>query len=335
MAEKRKLQQEVEKTLKRVDEGIALFDDVFEKVQSVIGSTSQKEKLENELKRELKKLQRYRDQIKAWQASSDIKDKGPLEDARRKIEKEMERFKIWEREFKMKAFSKEGLAAKAKMDPHEEERKRHKDWLNSVMAKLSTGVDEYEAETEVLSRKKTLNRRDQERTFALRTFVERHNWHLSKLEQILRRLENDTIDISLLDEIKDCVEYYSEQHDQADYFHDEDMYTDLNLEEPEDLSDVYGRKESEDIGSEIMEDDVTSEVLSTSPSNASKAGTEKFESSRRLQPADADKASVKSSLTAPSGSASAGRGRSSICEARRGTGTPWAEYNLLCYVRVA
>lgn len=57
-------------------------------------NTNQKEKFEADLKKEIKKLQRYRDQIKTWSASTDIKDKKSLLDARKLIEREMERFKV-------------------------------------------------------------------------------------------------------------------------------------------------------------------------------------------------------------------------------------------------
>jgi CCR4-NOT transcriptional regulation complex NOT5 subunit len=38
-------------------------------------NANQKEKFEADLKKEIKKLQRYRDQIKTWLQSSEIKDK--------------------------------------------------------------------------------------------------------------------------------------------------------------------------------------------------------------------------------------------------------------------
>ena len=38
-------------------------------------NVNQKEKFEADLKKEIKKLQRYRDQIKTWIQSSEIKDK--------------------------------------------------------------------------------------------------------------------------------------------------------------------------------------------------------------------------------------------------------------------
>lgn len=47
---------------------------------------TQKEKLETDLKTQIKKLQRLRDQIKTWVASNDIKDKTVLLENRRLIE---------------------------------------------------------------------------------------------------------------------------------------------------------------------------------------------------------------------------------------------------------
>ena len=47
---------------------------------------TQKEKLETDLKTQIKKLQRLRDQIKTWVASNDIKDKSALLENRRLIE---------------------------------------------------------------------------------------------------------------------------------------------------------------------------------------------------------------------------------------------------------
>jgi CCR4-NOT transcriptional regulation complex NOT5 subunit len=66
---------------------------------------------QSDLKKEIKKLQRFRDQVKQWTASNDVKDKTVLLEYRKKIEIEMERFKVVEKETKTKAFSKEGLAA--------------------------------------------------------------------------------------------------------------------------------------------------------------------------------------------------------------------------------
>lgn len=81
----RKLQQEVDKCFKKVEEGVQEFESIYDKIASA-ANPAQKEKLEDNLKREIKKLQRLRDQIKTWAASNDIKDKGPLIEKRKLIE---------------------------------------------------------------------------------------------------------------------------------------------------------------------------------------------------------------------------------------------------------
>jgi CCR4-NOT transcription complex subunit 3 len=86
----RKQQQEIDRTLKRIQEGLLAFDSIYDKLQAQVitpsSQTSQKEKLEQDLKKEIKKLQRHRDQVKTWAARDDIKDKKPLVDARKAIE---------------------------------------------------------------------------------------------------------------------------------------------------------------------------------------------------------------------------------------------------------
>jgi len=81
----RKLAQEVDKCFKKVAEGVTEFEMIYEKIEQST-NPAQKEKLEDNLKREIKKLQRLRDQIKTWASSNDIKDKSPLLDHRRLIE---------------------------------------------------------------------------------------------------------------------------------------------------------------------------------------------------------------------------------------------------------
>lgn len=81
----RKLQQEVDKCFKKVAEGRQAFDATHEKLQQTTNQ-AQKEKLEDQLKREIKKLQRLRDQIKTWSAGNEIKDKKPLLEQRKLIE---------------------------------------------------------------------------------------------------------------------------------------------------------------------------------------------------------------------------------------------------------
>lgn len=81
----RKTQQEIDKTFKKVAEGMAVFESIYEKIKTTTNPT-QRDKLEENLKKEIKKLQRFRDQIKSWAAGNEVKDKGPLLEQRRAIE---------------------------------------------------------------------------------------------------------------------------------------------------------------------------------------------------------------------------------------------------------
>lgn len=76
---------EIDRTLKKVGEGVELFESIYDKMQSSTNQT-QKEKSELDLKTQIKKLQRLRDQIKTWVASNDIKDKSALLENRKLIE---------------------------------------------------------------------------------------------------------------------------------------------------------------------------------------------------------------------------------------------------------
>lgn len=62
-----------------------MFEDIYKKLTQST-NPSQKEKLEDSLKKEIKKLQRSRDKIKGWASQNDIKDKKPLQDQRKLIE---------------------------------------------------------------------------------------------------------------------------------------------------------------------------------------------------------------------------------------------------------
>ena len=71
--------------MKKVSEGVEIFEDTWQKVHNA-ANANQKEKYEADLKKEIKKLQRLRDQIKSWIASGEIKDKSILLDNRKLIE---------------------------------------------------------------------------------------------------------------------------------------------------------------------------------------------------------------------------------------------------------
>jgi CCR4-NOT transcription complex subunit 3 len=128
---------------------VETFEDIWQKVHNATNS-NQKEKYEADLKKEIKKLQRLRDQIKSWIASAEIKDKSVLMDNRKLIETQMERFKVVERETKTKAYSKEGLGAAQKLDPAQKEREEIQHWLVSSIDLLNIQVRVFPTDTAVL-----------------------------------------------------------------------------------------------------------------------------------------------------------------------------------------
>lgn len=81
----RKIVQDVEKCFKQIAIGVEAFDASYEKYEQSTNA-SQRDKLVENIKKECKKLQRLRDQIKTWAAGNEIKDKGPLQDKRELIE---------------------------------------------------------------------------------------------------------------------------------------------------------------------------------------------------------------------------------------------------------
>ncbi|RID68666.1 hypothetical protein BRARA_C00811 [Brassica rapa] len=139
MGASRKLQGEIDRVLKKVQEGVDVFDSIWNKVYDT-DNVNQKEKFEAELKKEIKKLQRYRDQIKTW-IQTKLVDNG----------------------------------SKA-IDPKEKAKSETRDWLNNVVSELESQIDSFEAELEGLSVKKGKSRPP--RLTHLETSITRHKDHI-------------------------------------------------------------------------------------------------------------------------------------------------------------
>ncbi|KAI1306193.1 Not1 N-terminal domain, CCR4-Not complex component-domain-containing protein [Xylaria venustula] len=269
----RKLQQEIEKTFKKVAEGVAEFEGIYEKIEQS-NNPAQKEKLEDNLKREIKKLQRLRDQIKTWAASNDIKDKTPLLEHRRLIETQMERFKAVEKAMKTKAYSKEGLSAAAKLDPKDQAKAETGEFLSSMVDELEQQIEALEVESEQiqLTMKKGKSQAAKAgRIATIEHIIERHKWHQGKLELIRRSLENGGIEPEQVTELEESIRYYVTDGMNDDFMEDEGLYDELALEEEE---DTYGMNQDNDrVSSQdtqsVQEEAGDSESRSTSlPSKA-------------------------------------------------------------------
>ncbi|XP_032750451.1 CCR4-NOT transcription complex subunit 3 isoform X3 [Rattus rattus] len=234
MADKRKLQGEIDRCLKKVSEGVEQFEDIWQKLHNA-ANANQKEKYEADLKKEIKKLQRLRDQIKTWVASNEIKDKRQLIENRKLIETQMERFKVVERETKTKAYSKEGLGLAQKVDPAQKEKEEVGQWLTNTIDTLNMQVDQFESEVESLSvqtrKKKGDKDQKQDRIEGLKRHIEKHRYHVRMLETILRMLDNDSILVDAIRKIKDDVEYYVDSSQDPDFEENEFLYDDLDLED--------------------------------------------------------------------------------------------------------
>jgi CCR4-NOT transcriptional regulation complex NOT5 subunit len=226
------LTAEIDRVMKKVDEGVELFDEIWEKVYSA-EQQNQKEKYEMDLKKEIKKLQRLRDQIKSWIGSSDVKEKEPLVDARKLIETKMEAFKYCEKETKTKTYSKEGLMKAEKLTPEDIAKLDTTKWISEIIEKFMEVIEERDLEVEKLSagrgKKTNKNLIDE-----CNNFLQMHKYHLMKLEGITRLVNNDVLDVDVVDPVREDLEYYLDSYEDEDYqqAYDEDFfYEALGLDE--------------------------------------------------------------------------------------------------------
>lgn len=142
----------------------------------------------------------------------------------------MERFKVVERETKTKAYSKEGLGAAQKLDPAQKEKEEITSWLIQAIDALNLQVDQFESEIESLiagGKKKRVDKDKQDRVDDLKSKVEKHRFHIKKLETILRMLDNMSVEVNQVKKIKDDIEYYIESSQDADFQENEYLYDDI------------------------------------------------------------------------------------------------------------
>ncbi len=148
----------------------------------------------------------------------------------------MEKFKAVEKEMKTKAFSKEGLSAAAKLDPKEKEKLEACQFLSNMVEELERQVETLEAEEETLQATVKKGKKDtgkSDRLSEIGRITERHKWHQSKLELLLRSLENGNVLTEQVQGLQDSIKYYVEENQSVEFMEDDEIYDDLNLEEDE------------------------------------------------------------------------------------------------------
>lgn len=237
MAQLKKMMGEIEKAQKKVDEGVEEYNRLRE-AHSRASQPNQKEKLEENLKAQIKKLQRERNQIIAWIGDKNVKDKNPLNERKDKIEVLMDHFKEFERESKTKRYSQVGLTREDRADPDEQQRRELTQWFRDTIGNLGKEIDERTATEQLLSKKPSKGSKEEASTNFSKRVHESLRWHITKLEQVLRKLNNDQLDLESLEGVKDSLEMYTNEEVNprtAEGFQGyEDVYDDLNLEEVED-----------------------------------------------------------------------------------------------------
>lgn len=229
-------------------EGLEEFDFIYEKLQDC-ENQSQKEKLESDLKKEIKKLQRFREQIKNWMSGSEVKDKKPLIEHRKLIEREMERFKEVEKMMKTKAFSNEALASNVEVvDPRKKEKMATAEYIEGRIEELQLQMEAIEASIDQISstlKKKKSDASKQAQIATLQEKLGRHKWHIGMLESILRHLENDNIEVEQINEIKEDIDYYVDSNQDPNFIEDDTFYDMLGLDDMEDSFAVIPGDDSE------------------------------------------------------------------------------------------
>ncbi len=185
------------------------------------------------MKKEIKKLQRLRDQIKTWIGSSDVKDKDTLIQTRKLIETKMEQFKICEKETKTKTYSKEGLARAEKLSPEEQAKHDTCEWVGVLVQQIHECVDEKDLEIERLSSGKG-KKTNKHIIDEYNEVINSHKFHINKLEGIMRLVMNDRLDHQLVDDMKEEIEYYVESHEDEEFmqsYDEEYFYESLGLDD--------------------------------------------------------------------------------------------------------
>ncbi|GAV26794.1 hypothetical protein PMKS-000250 [Pichia membranifaciens] len=217
----------MDKVFKKILEGLEIFDTLYERHENVTNQ-SQKEKLENDLKKETKKLQRFREQVKNWQAANEIKDKNQLLEHRRLVEVAMEKYKVVEKGSKTKAYSDQSLAAADEPEIDNEAI----EFVRQSLDTLQHQTEGLECEIEKLqpTKKGKKNIHNEEQKKELEELLSSHQWHTEKLEIVLRLLQNEILSVDDIMNLSDDITYYLDENKNPDFMFDDTIYDDLNLE---------------------------------------------------------------------------------------------------------
>lgn len=247
--------REVETVFKKIHEGLDLFNYYFSRHEAS-NNDSQREKLEADLKKEIKKLQKFRDQIKSWQGNDSLEvaiTSQKLQEHRRLVEEAMECYKEVEKNSKMKSFSNQSIML-ASLDNggHDlsTEAQECLSFLMETVEKLNEENETLEEEYErVLATKVRKNNMAaiEERKQELETFKQSNEFHIEKIDAIIGYLKTSKVSAASVLAIQDDLSFYLESYQEPDFIDDESLYDDLIKEAKENSENnvvVNGHDES-------------------------------------------------------------------------------------------
>lgn len=264
----RKLQQEIDRVFKKINEGLEIFDTYYERHENCTNNPSQKDKLESDLKREVKKLQRLREQIKSWQSSPEIKDKDSLLDYRRSVETAMEKYKAVEKASKEKAYSNISLKKSDLLDPKERERRDVSEFLSNTIDELERQYESLQVEVDRLillnKKKKTASSANEQQKDQLKTLQGRYRWHQQQIELALRLLANEELDPDSVKEVQDDINYFVDSNQDPDFVEDETIYDSLNLQSNEAIAHEVAQYFASQLAEDNADDEDSKDFLKLS-----------------------------------------------------------------------
>lgn len=194
------------------------------------------------MKKEIKKLQKFRDQIKTWQGNDSLEATiapQKLQEHRRLVEEAMECYKEVEKTSKMKSYSNQSIMLAA-LDTAEHEMspevREVVEFLREIESELSDQNEKLDEEYEKLSQKKVRKNNllaIEERKQELETFKQKNEFHLERIQMLVNYLKFGKLSPESVWTIQDDLKFYIESNQDPDYMDDETMYDELIKEAKE------------------------------------------------------------------------------------------------------
>lgn len=187
------------------------------------------------MKKEIKKLQKFRDQIKTWQGNDSLEAtiaSLKLYEHRRLVEEAMECYKEVEKNSKMKSFSNQSIMLAA-MDNGEHltpEVQEAVEFLDGIIESLSEQNESLDEEYEKLSQKKIRKSNMlaiEERKQEIDTFKSKNDFHIESIEKITRYLKEGKVSVDLIWTVQDDLTFYVESNQEPDFIDDETVYDEI------------------------------------------------------------------------------------------------------------